>query len=109
MSFVKVGALAASAAAAALGSASAMPTAHTPIAIVRARREVSSMMFALPLEFYRSFPINFLSDGHLHIGIRPAALEPEAALARLVVGLDAQQVLARRGKGCRRGDRKSVV
>ena len=39
-----------------------------------------------------------LLDRHLHVGVGPAALEAAAAFARVVVGLRAQHVLARRAE-----------
>ena len=43
----------------------------------------------------RAAMMTTLLDRHLHVGVGPAALEPAAALARVVVALRAQDVLAR--------------
>src|SRR6266852_9162932 len=90
MSFVNVGVFGASAAAAAPGSISATLSAHAPTATFRACPGFSGIMFRIPL-------VSILrSDGHFDEGIGPAALKAEASLTRFVVGLHAQQVLARR-------------
>ena len=54
MSLVNVGAFAVSAAAADPGTTSAALSTYTPTATFRACRDFSSIMFALPLEFYRT-------------------------------------------------------
>ncbi len=54
MSLVNVGAFTASAAAADHGTTSAALSTYIPIAAFRAGRDFSSIMFALPFEFYRT-------------------------------------------------------
>src|SRR5437773_9473392 len=48
-------------------------------------------------------------DGDLHISVRPAALEPAATLARLVVGLDTKEIVAGRGKRRRGRDHIALL
>src|SRR5207248_4736726 len=101
MSLVNVGVLAASAPVADRGTTSAALSTHTPTATFRACRYFSSIMFGLRFEI--------LPHGHFHVGVGPAALEPETALARFVIGLDAQEVIARSREGRRSGDHGALL
>src|SRR3954464_15639450 len=85
MSLVNVGVFGVSAAAAAAASISATPSVHAPTA--------TSLVLNLMLI---PSPSILRSDGHFDVGIGPAALKPGPAFSRLVIGLDAQQVVAGR-------------
>src|SRR5438034_19198 len=103
MSFVNVGVFGASAAPAPRGSASATVNAHAPIATLRVV-PFQYVMFVLPLHL-----IGRSLDGHFHIGVGPAALKAAAALARFIVGLHPQQIVARRVERRRRADHFALL
>src|ERR1700704_3195636 len=100
MSLGNVGVFALSAAAAVAGSISAAPSAPAPTATFRACPYVSCIMWLLPL---------ILPHGHLHVGVGPAALKAGASLTRFVVGLHAQQVIARGVEGCGCADHRALL
>src|SRR5919106_3901315 len=76
MSLANVGAFAASAATP--GAASAALSTYTPTATFRACRDVSSVMFALPFEFYRTVTFTYvLVQQHWN----PKPPSPDSSLA----------------------------
>src|ERR1044072_7611814 len=50
-----------------------------------------------------------LLDRHFHVGVGPAALKPSTALARFIVGLHAQQIVAGGGKRRIRADHVALL